>query len=46
MTGQIPIAPVGTEPDAACTCDNCADGCTCSSCPCEDCTCESCSHSA
>ena len=46
MTGQIPIAPIDTEPDAPCTCDNCVDGCTCSSCSCQDCTCASCSHGA
>ncbi len=46
MSGQPPIAPVGSDPATTCTCDNCASGCTCDSCPCEDCTCENCSHSA
>ncbi|MCU1538956.1 MAG: hypothetical protein JWP82_3307 [Humibacillus sp.] len=46
MTGQIPIAPINTEPESACTCDNCVEGCTCDSCSCEDCTCQTCGHSA
>ena len=46
MSGQIPAVPIETEPQEACDCDNCPDGCTCDTCVCDDCTCSRCSHSA